>query len=114
MNAHTPIMNIKNKSTEIQIHKGDNTQIQDHVMIFVNFSPMKRTVSSIDSNFIFDSNFILGLVNSLYVFEDMSSLLPEFRKLLILLLVQNNLLCHVILLLDSILNQNENNLRRLA
>jgi len=57
-------MNINNKSTEIQIHKGDNTQIQDHVMIFVNFSPMKRTVSSIDSNF------ILGSIDSLYAFED--------------------------------------------
>ena len=83
-------MNIKNKSQEIQIHKGDNTQIQDHVMLFVNFSPMKRTVSSIDSNF------ILGSINSLYVFEDMSSLLLGFRKLLILLLALNNLLCHAI------------------
>ena len=98
-------MNIKNKSTEIQIHKGDNTQIQDHVMIFVNFSPMKRTVSSIDSNFIFDSNFMLYLKYSLYTFADLSSLLLGFHKLLILLLVQNNLLCHVISLLDSILNQ---------
>ena len=99
MNAHNPAMNIRNNTQEIHIHKGDNTQIQDHVMLFVNFSPMKRTVSSIDSNF------ILGSINSLYVFEDLSSLLLGFHKLLILLLVQNNLPCHVILLLDSILNQ---------
>ena len=99
MNAHTPIININNKSQEIQIHKGDNTQIQDHVMIFVIFSPMKRTVSSIDSNF------ILSSINSLYAFEDLSSLLLGFRKLLISPLVQNNPLCHATSLLDSILNQ---------
>jgi hypothetical protein len=64
MTAHNPAMNIRNNTKEIHIHKGDNTQIQDHVMLFVNFSPMKRTVSSIDSNF------ILGSINSLYAFED--------------------------------------------
>ena len=64
MNVHNTAMNVRNNTQEIQIHKGDNIQIQDHVMLFVNFSPMKRTVSSIDSNF------ILSLINSLYAFED--------------------------------------------